>query len=85
MLCSCSPRNVTGGHPGAPQPTLGDILSQRVGTLALLCHWDTSGPLWGDSRGVTGDLCPGEQRWGPLLLIVSEPFPCLVALPDEWP
>jgi len=61
MLCSCSPRNVTGGYPGDAQPTPGDILSQRVGTLALLCRWDTSDPLWEDSRGVTGDLCPGGQ------------------------
>ena len=47
------------GTQVTPQPIPGDILSQRVGTL--LCRWDTSDPLWGDSRGVTGDLCPGDQ------------------------
>ena len=42
MLCYCSPRNVTDGCPAAPQPTPGDIVSLRVGPLALLCSWDTS-------------------------------------------
>lgn len=64
MPCYCSPRNVTGGYPGAPQPTPGDIVSQRVSPLTLLCSWDTSDPLWGDSRGVTGDPCVQGARAG---------------------
>ena len=80
MLCYCSPRNVTDGCPAAPQPTPGDIMSQRVGPLALLCSWDTSDPLWGDSRGVTSDPCVQGARAGvPFCRFPASPVPAFFA------